>query len=220
MEMGLQSPSRQIERPSFSSSLPEDRVENAPPQGLLDKFRRRVVDPLRSSVHPPWFDARGMAVGLFVGFGIPIGAQMLFLALLRLLFRFNSVIAFAFTWVNNPITLLPMYYGFYCVGSIILGKSVIMNAEDFRNLMRPIMHAGYFVDSVRSFLYLGGDLLERWVVGALSVGSVSGTLGYILGYRVRKKRCRRKAHQLGTTYEDLVRNLEANARRDGRQRKV
>jgi uncharacterized protein len=217
--MGLQSPSRQILRPSFSSSLPEDRVENVSRQGLLGKFRRRAVDPLRLSAHPPWFDARGMAVGLFVGFGIPIGAQMLFLALLRLLFRFNSVIAFAFTWVNNPITLLPMYYGFYCVGSIILGKSLIMNVEDFRNLMRPIMHAGYFLDSVRSFLYLGGDLLERWVVGALSVGSVSGALGYVVGYRVRKKRCRRKAHQLGTTYENLVRNLEANSRRDGRQRK-
>jgi uncharacterized protein len=216
--MGLQSPLRQIERQSISSSSSEVPEKNASHQGLLSKFRRRVVEPLRSSMHPPWFDARGMAVGLFVGFGIPIGAQMIFLALLRLLFRFNSVMAFALTWVNNPITLLPMYYGFYCVGSIILGKSVIMNVDDFRNLMRPIMHAGYFLDSVRSFLYLGGDLLERWAVGALSVGAVSGTIGYVVGYRVRKKRCRRRAHQLGTTYENLVRKLEANARRDGGQK--
>jgi uncharacterized protein (DUF2062 family) len=157
-----------------------------------------------------------MGVGLFVGFGIPVGGQVVSLALLRMLFRFNSMVAFAFTWVNNPITLLPMYYGFYCLGSIILGRPVLMNADDFRNLMCPILHAAYSVECVRSFLYLGGDLLQRWALGALTVGAVTGIVGYVIGYRVRKRRCRRKARQLGITYENLVKRLEANAQRDGR----
>jgi uncharacterized protein len=213
--MGLQSPLRRLGNPSVSSSS-DTATTNEYKGTLLGRFRQNLVEPLRSSVHPPWFDARGMGVGLFVGFGVPIGGQMISLALLRLLFRFNSVVAFAFTWVNNPITLLPMYYGFYCLGSIILGESVIMTADDFRNLMYPIIHAAHFLDSIRSFLYLGGDLLERWAVGALSVGAVSGALGYAIGYRVRKKRCRRKARQLGITYDNLVKKLEANAKRSGR----
>jgi uncharacterized protein (DUF2062 family) len=135
------------------------------------------------------------------------------LGFLRLLFRFNSVIAFAFTWVNNPITLLPMYYGFYCVGSLILDEPMTMSLEDFRSLMRPIASGGYFWESVRPFLSLGGDLLERWLVGASLVGGIAGLLGYAVSYRVCVSKCKRRAKQLGIRYEHLVIKLESETKR-------
>lgn len=201
------------EKPPVSSSWLRVRTKNGLVGKFLHQLRKNLVEPLASSVHPPWFDARGIGIGLFVGFGIPVGAQIIFLGLLRLVFRFNSVMAFAFTWVNNPITLLPMYYGFYCLGSVVLGHSPVMSVEEFRNLLRPILHAGYFWDSMCSFLYLGGDLLVRWCVGALVVGATAGMVGYVVGYRARKKRCGRKARQMGITYENLVRRLESKAKR-------
>ncbi|HMK35833.1 MAG TPA: DUF2062 domain-containing protein [Desulfomonilaceae bacterium] len=179
---------------------------------MISRFFRHLREPFASSVHPPWFDARGIGIGLFIGLGIPVGAQMVLLGLLRILFKFNTVMAFTFTWVNNPITLIPMYYGFYCLGSLILGESVMMNVEDFQHLMRPVLHAGHFWDAIHAFMYLGLDLLVRWFVGALLVGAAVGVLGYVAGYRIRKNRCKRKARQLGIAYDRLVKTLEANTK--------
>ena len=65
---------------------------------LWGLVRQYFVDPFVSSTNPPWFDARGVAVGLAVGFGIPVGAQVAAMAVLRAIFRYNTVVAFAFSW--------------------------------------------------------------------------------------------------------------------------
>lgn len=182
---------------------------------LLGKFS---MEPLSSSRNPPWFDARGVAVGLGVGFGVPLGAQMLVLGLLRALFRFNSIAAFAFTWVNNPLSVLPMYYGYYLFGSWALGRPTIMGLEDFQALMRPIFHASYFWESFGAFVYLGWDLVFRWSITAAMVGVLTGILGYVAALRVQKKRCRRRAEAMGLSYEVFAASLEKRC--DGKDRPV
>jgi uncharacterized protein len=176
--------------------------------GWRQIVRRYFTRPSVDATNPPWFDARGVAVGLAVGFGLPIGTQMLCLGLLRILFRFNFLIAFTFTWVNNPLTLLPMYYGYYCLGSLILGKTVVMSAEAFRELMLPVMHADHFWASLKAFADLSVDVVARWAASALVVGITSGILGYAVGFYVQRRRCFRRARQLGTSYERLVKELE------------
>jgi len=158
------------------------------PLGLRGLFRRSFAEPQAASRNPPWFDARGIAVGLAVGLGLPIGTQMVCLGALRLIFRFNSLLAFAFTWVNNPITLIPMYYGYYCLGSMILGKAAILNLEAFRQTMKPIVDAGFFGEAVQEFLRLGWDTVTRIAVAGSIVGAAAGLLGYVVGYRVMKRR--------------------------------
>jgi uncharacterized protein len=172
------------------------------------KFRKYFIEPFISSRNPPWFDARGVAVGLFVGLGIPVGTQMMMLGLLRLLFKFNTIIAFACTWVNNPITIIPMYYGYYCLGSLMLGRHGIMSAEEFQSIMSPILHAEYFWNSAQAFAYLGWDIVVRWFVAALTVSATCGLLGYVTGYRIWINRCRKKAKRLGMTYGELLSKLE------------
>jgi uncharacterized protein len=154
-------------------------------------LRRHFIEPFRSSRHPPWFDARGVAMGLFLGLGIPLGAQMVLMGILRLVFRFNAALAFAFTWVNNPFTVVPMYYGYYCLGSRLLGKPATLNVDAFRNLLNPVLQAGYFWESVHSFLYLGRDVIVRWALGAVLVATVCAFMGYVVSYRVQKARADR-----------------------------
>lgn len=172
------------------------------------RLRKYFVEPFVSSKSPPWFDARGVALGLFIGFGIPLGAQMVCLGLLRLVMRFNIVIAFAFTWVNNPLSLLPMYYGYYVLGSLLLGKPAVMSAADFRELMEPILHAQYFWNSVHGFVVLGGDLLVRWSLAAVSIAIPTAIIGYLVSYRVQRARWIRRAEKLGITYRKLLQQLE------------
>jgi len=151
-----------------------------------------------------------VAVGLVVGFGLPVGTQMLLLGLLRILFRFNSLVAFAFTWVNNPVTLLPMYYGYYYLGSILLGEPVVMTPEAFRDLIHPIVHAGHFWDSVQAFARLSADVITRWSISAVIVASVSGILGYLTAYHALRRRCLLRARRMGTSYEKLLTDMEQN----------
>jgi len=171
---------------------------------------RYLIRPLSGSQNPPWFDARGIAIGLAIGFGLPVGTQIAALGILRAAFRFNVLAAFAFTWVNNPLTIIPMYYGYYYFGSLILGKPVALTAEAFRALMAPIINSGYAWDSLYAFTYLGGEILVRWAVAAAIVGTVSGVLGYLVGLHIQKGHCRRRARELGLTYEKLLQDLESS----------
>lgn len=170
--------------------------------------RQYFVDPFVGSNNPPWFDARGIAVGLAVGFGIPVGTQVLVMGLLRAMFRYNTVVAFAFSWVNNPFTMIPMYYGYYYVGSLLLGKPVEITGETFQRLMAPIVHADHFVDAASAFASLGWDILIRWAVVAVGLALTSAVLGYVIGFRVQKAHCRKKAKQMGITYDKLLFDLE------------
>jgi hypothetical protein len=209
---------KEAHRPGSDRS-PADPGEREPvnPEDSRPKvgfFRRHFVEPLIHSSKPPWFDARGIAFGLAIGFGIPVGAQMVCLGILRLLVRFNTLIAFAFTWVNNPFTLIPMYYSYYYLGSLILGKPQVMTLQGFHELMRPITQAGYFWQSLRAFAYLGVDIVLRWATAAAIIAIVAGSVGYVAGYIVQTRRCSRRARKLGMSYERLVAELEKSVEKD------
>ncbi len=133
---------------------------------------------------------------------------MVCLGLLRLVFRFNSPLAFACTWVNNPLSVIPMYYGYYCLGSWLMGQSALIDVHDFENIMKPLMLAGYFWESLQAFLYLGLEILISWSLAAVLVAAVAGVIGYIFSYRVQKARCMRRAHKMGMSYSKLLQQLE------------
>jgi uncharacterized protein (DUF2062 family) len=177
-------------------------------------IRKNVVDPLVFSRHPPRFDATGVSVGFVVGFGVPMGGHVLSLGLLRLALRFNFILALAVSSVVNPFSIIPLYYGYYWLGSLVLGKPVAMNFEVFQKIMNPVLDKGYFWEVHAAFIQLGWEILVRWAVAAVILAVVSGALGYVVTYRIQKKRCMKKAQVLGIQYEkyleDLGKNSQAN----------
>lgn len=149
-------------------------------------------------------------MGLAVGFGVPVGGQMVVLALLRSFFKFNSVVAFAFTWVNNPVTLLPMYYGYYYLGSLVLDRPISLTGESFKEMMVPIIHADHFWHSIAQFMSLGFDVLVSWCVTAGILAFTSALLGYLIGLKVQQAHCMNKAREMGISYEKLLERLESS----------
>ena len=101
-----------------------------------------------------------------------------------------------------------MYYAYYVLGSLLLGKPAVMTPADFHELMKPVLHAQYFWNSVHAFMILGGDLLVRWFLAALSIAIPVAAVGYFISYRVQQARCRSKAENLGISYRKLLRELE------------
>jgi uncharacterized protein (DUF2062 family) len=189
------------------------------PSGLLGRgieiVRKNVVDPLVFSRHPPEFDAAGVSLGLVVGFGVPMGGHIVSLGALRLALRFNFVLAFAVSSVVNPFSIIPLYYGYYWLGSHVLARPVAMNFEVFRKIMHPVLDKAYFWEVYAAFIHLGWEILVRWAVAAAIVALVSGTLGYVITFGIQKKRCMRKAQVLGIQYEKYLEDLKSNAQTDG-----
>jgi uncharacterized protein (DUF2062 family) len=188
----------------------------SPKVGLRAKcrqwFRKLFVEPLVYSSCPPWYDARAVSFGLITGFLIPVGGHLITLAILRVLFRFNYMIAFAFTFVSNPLNVVPLYYGYYCLGSVILGSSVALEYGVFEKLMNPVMDKSYFWEALAAFMELGHEILVRWIVAAATLAFIFGTIGYVVTFKVQKDRCKRAAEKLGEKYEKYVGELEIKAR--------
>ncbi len=194
---------------------PDTTIQAQAPNGLWargrEMIRKNIVDPLVFSRHHPRFDAVGVSVGFVIGFGVPMGGHILALGLLRLALRFNFVLAFAVSSVVNPFNIIPLYYGYYWLGSLVLKRPVAMNFEVFGKIMNPVLDKGYFWEVYAAFIQLGWEILVRWVVAAAILAAVSGALGYVITFRIQKKRCMRKAQILGIQYEKYLEDLKKNA---------
>jgi uncharacterized protein len=175
---------------------------------LWSKLYGHLIEPLVGSRNPPWYDARGVAIGVIVGFGTPVGAHTAAVCLLRLAFRFNFVAALAFTWVCNPFNVIFLYYGYYHLGSFLLGRSPNMDFHMFERLILPITEKGHFWEALSEFLQLSQDLLARWFVAAAFIAAVSGVIAYVFTRYFQTQRCKRTAKKLGIEYEKLVKDLE------------
>ena len=162
---------------------------------LTTTAKRLFVDPFIRSQHPPWYDARGVFFGLFIGASFPLGTQTICMGVFRLFLRFNLLIAFAFSCVNNPVSVGPMYYLFYLTGSFLLDRPPVKNFHEFYLLIAPILQATHYGDAFRQFLDLGGDVLLRWSVGSLTIATPLALAGYFISLRIQTTRIRKRLSQ-------------------------
>ncbi len=78
--------------------------------------------PVFRSTHSAEFTARGVANGVFWGLTPTVGLQTIAIAAVwfvgKSLFRRDSSLlqAYIWVWINNPLTMVPMYYAFYVTG--------------------------------------------------------------------------------------------------------
>ncbi|MCB1924733.1 MAG: DUF2062 domain-containing protein [Gammaproteobacteria bacterium] len=104
----------------------------------------------------------GVAAGLFWAM-IPIPAQMVAAAFSAIVFRINLPISVALVWLTNPITMPPVFYFNYLVGTWLLGGPA---------------NIGEFHLSVE---WITAELQAIWkplYLGSLVVGILLGALGY------------------------------------------
>ena len=100
-----------------------------------------MLIPLFRSPHPPEYTARGVAIGVFWGVTPLLGLQTLLMigtwqVLKRVFGKDASLIqALAWAWINNPLTMIPMYYAFYLTGLWLVGSAAPLGGYDaFRSL--------------------------------------------------------------------------------------
>lgn len=103
-------------------------------------------------------------VGLFCAF-IPVPFQMLLAAGAALIGKVNLPIAAALVWVTNPLTMPPMFYFSYLVGTWILGTPV------------TDMEFSLTIDWLQNELAV---VWQPFLLGCLICGIVAAVLGNVL----------------------------------------
>jgi uncharacterized protein (DUF2062 family) len=87
---------------------------------LYTYFYNKIIRPIFTINDTPHAIALGVSLGVFIGLTPTVGYQMILVLILGTLLRANRIIAILLTWMSNPITAIPMYYGYYWVGCKIL----------------------------------------------------------------------------------------------------
>jgi hypothetical protein len=104
-----------------------------------------------------------VAVGLFCAF-IPVPFQMVIAALLSMLLRVNLPVSVVLVWISNPLTMGPIFFFAYKVGTWIIGDPTPVVAMDASILE-----------------WLTSEVKANWkpfLLGCFVCGSISALLGY------------------------------------------
>lgn len=103
------------------------------------------------------------AVGLFMAF-VPVPFQMLLGAIGAIAFRVNMPLSVALVWITNPLTMPPMFYFAYKLGTWVLGTP----GREFN-----------FELSYDWLLTELGAIWEPFLLGCFISGVVSALIGYL-----------------------------------------
>jgi len=84
---------------------------------------KKILSLFRDQNGSPFFNAKGLAIGVFSGCFPFFGFQTLLGIFFAKLAKGNVVLAAIGTWISNPFTYIPLYYLNYKVGSFFLNNS-------------------------------------------------------------------------------------------------
>ena len=124
----------------------------------------------------PFFNAKGLAIGVFSGCFPFFGLQTLLGISLAKLAKGNLFLAAIGTWISNPLTYIPLYYFNYKVGSIFF-KNTPKILFDKNLTINDLWEQG----SMFSFILIFGSSL----VG-LILAFITGFIVFFI-YKMRRK---------------------------------
>lgn len=184
------------------------------PAGLFRRANRyiryRLVTPMLRARHPAEYSARAVLVGVVCGLMPILGQSSVVLAVWlvarRFNWGFNVVVAALWTFISNPLTTAPMFYGFYVTGQVMMGNWDDLTGFDrFTSFARDLIsdELGLWDQTKMLFEMLFLDWALAMWVGFVPWAILCGWLGYrwslrvVLAYRaMREKRMARRRRQL------------------------
>ena len=165
--------------------------------------RYRLVIPLLRSPHPPKYKALGVSIGVAWAMTPLVGIQMYLVFMtwlaMRKLFKrdFSLPLGLAYTWITNVVTMIPIYYGFYVTGQVMMNRPVT-SYSNLKGTMEEVFFADYsFWEKIMASFKL---VLQDWglgmVIGCLPWALVFGVGSYYITMRYERLRAEKKAQRL------------------------
>lgn len=138
-------------------------------------MRKRIRDAFHSAVHAggsPRQIAFAFALGVFIAFFPILGTHTALAFGLAWVFRVNPMIAFGGSFVNNPWTIAPIFFGSYYLGTFITGAEKKEINVQFSNL------------NWHAIIELVKVLGIPYVVGGLVLGAAASLTTYFIMLRM------------------------------------
>jgi uncharacterized protein (DUF2062 family) len=101
-----------------------------------------------------------VAIGLFSTY-LPMPLEMLFAAMLAIIFKVNLPISVSLVWISNPVTWIPLYGAGYMLGAKILGIEVTQDEMTMGWLLSQVVPLWLGSLILGSLLSLSGYLATR-----------------------------------------------------------
>ena len=138
---------------------------------------KKILSLFRHQNGSPFFNAKGLAIGVFSGCFPFFGFQTLIGVFFAKLAKGNIFLAAIGTWISNPFTYIPLYYFNYKIGSIFLN-----------NFSNNIIEKNLVIDDLWK---QGGIFSLRLLLGSSFVGFllalISGSIVFFI-YKIKHKR--------------------------------
>jgi len=132
---------------------------------------------------------RAVAVGMFTGFAVPIGGQIIPTLLLAFIFKANRAVALLATFPTNPWTAPFVYPVQYLFGAWVMGKHP--DVSRFEHEMKMLLESKE--GALEAAKNLGADFVVPFLVAGLIWGVVWAVVGYfatiglVLRHREKKR---------------------------------
>lgn len=120
--------------------------------------------------------SRGVAIGFFTGFLIPVGGQTVIAIALAFLFKARKIPAMACTWVTNPWTV-PFIYPLQCyLGAKLIGCDLTFNT--INSLIKTFLKER----TLEAFSNMGSEIVIPFFVGGAFLGLITAFGFYFASY--------------------------------------
>ena len=134
--------------------------------------------------------AMGTTVGMWIGMTPTVGIQMILVMITAFLTKpflhFNRIAALITVYISNPVTMVPIYYMNYKVGTVFYHGDYTI--EDFRKILQYEDFSGWWRTIVELFVGIGVPL----VIGTFIVATLCAAVTYPTMRWLLKKFHRRK----------------------------
>jgi uncharacterized protein (DUF2062 family) len=92
-------------------------------------FYRKFIVRILELDDTPREIARGIALGVFIAMTPTVGIQMIAIAAVCTIAGGNRLAGVAMAWISNPLTIVPIYWLDYFIGSMILRTKMVSIGE-------------------------------------------------------------------------------------------
>jgi uncharacterized protein len=160
--------------------------------------RSRLLEPIVRAQGSPRSIARGTALGTWLTLTPTVGIQMAIAAFVGIPWGANMPIAIALIWLSNPFTILPLYYSYYWLGTVILpgpARSYADVASQVAVRVEAVTRHGEGVGT--ALRMLGTEIGTPMVVGSLVIATGCAIPAYALALRLAERRQARRHREHG-----------------------
>jgi uncharacterized protein len=162
--------------------------QGVPRKVVFNYLYKKLIRPIFLIRSSPHSIALGVALGIFITLTPTVGVQMLLVFVIGTLIKANRIIALILCWLSNPLTVPPLYYGYYYLGAKLLGLDLwtISNFSKKLDVFRVALDELGMAETIE--LFWDGIIWPMWLGSFVIAAVVSVPCYPLTRYLLRRQR--------------------------------